>query len=122
MQYLEIAGGYPKSSYRHQAQYIIRLLADHGGGHDYMLQYDFMNDGSNRSYTEHNFGLVHEDYSPKPSLMAIAFLTRTLEHASLVKDLSTRQPNIACTNSKPRTEKQSSLATHWRKQSRSQSR
>ncbi len=89
MQYLEIAGGYPKSSYRHQAQYIIRAyLLTMAAGMDYMLQYDFMNDGSNRSYTEHNFGLVHEDYSPKPSLMAIAFLTRTLEHASLVKDLS----------------------------------
>ncbi|MDD4537482.1 MAG: sugar-binding protein [Lentisphaeria bacterium] len=89
MEYLAIAGGYPRSSYVHQAQYIIRMyLSSRAAGADYALQYDFKNDGPNRSYTEHNFGLVHEDYTPKPSITAIAFLTRLLGQAECVGDLA----------------------------------
>ena len=89
MEYLGIAGGYPRSSYVHQAQYIIRMyLSSRVAGADYALQYDFKNDGPNRSYTEHNFGLVHEDYTPKPSITAIAFLTRLLGQAECVGDLA----------------------------------
>lgn len=89
MDYLAIAGGYPRSSYVHQAQYIIRMyLSSRAAGAEYALQYDFKNDGSNRSYTEHNFGLVHEDYTPKPSITAIAALTRLLGRAEYRGDLS----------------------------------
>ena len=45
-----------------------------------------------RDYTEHNFGLVHEDYSPKPSLLAIAAMTRIIGNGIFVKDLS-RNPD-----------------------------
>ena len=89
MQYLAIAGGYPRSSYVHQAQYAIRmLLSSKANGILYACQYDFRNDGNNRGYTEHNFGLVHEDFSPKPSLTAIAAMTRLLEDAQYIDDLS----------------------------------
>ncbi|MGI5924757.1 MAG: sugar-binding protein [Lentisphaeria bacterium] len=89
MEYLAIAGGYPRSSYLHQAQYLIRMyLSSRAAGADYALQYDFKNDGPNRSYTEHNFGLVHEDYTPKPSITAIAFLTRLLGQAEYLDDLA----------------------------------
>ncbi|MCR5382375.1 MAG: hypothetical protein K6G44_15430 [Lentisphaeria bacterium] len=89
MQYLAIAGGYPRSSYVHQAQYVIRmLLSSKANGILYACQYDFRNDGPNRGYTEHNFGLVHEDFSPKPSLTAIAAMTRLLEDAQYIDDLS----------------------------------
>lgn len=89
MEYLAIAGGYPRSSYLHQAQYLIRMyLSSRAAGADYALQYDFKNDGPNRSYTEHNFGLVHEDYTPKPSITAIAFLTRLLGQAKYLGDLA----------------------------------
>jgi hypothetical protein len=89
MEYLAIAGGYPRSSYQHQAQYIIRMyLSARAAGADYALQYDFKNDGPQRNYTEHNFGLVHEDYTPKPSLTAIAFLTRLLGQASYRAELA----------------------------------
>ncbi|MBR5838130.1 MAG: hypothetical protein IKZ84_06255, partial [Victivallales bacterium] len=89
MEYLAIAGGYPRSSYVHQAQYTIRmLLSSKANGILYACQYDFKNDGGNRGYTEHNFGLVHEDFSPKPSLTAIATMTRLLEDAQYIDDLS----------------------------------
>lgn len=89
MEYLAIAGGYPRSSYVHQAQYLIRMyLTAIASGVEYACQYDFKNDGSNRSYTEHNFGIVHQDYSPKPSLLAIAHLTRLLEDATFVENLA----------------------------------
>ena len=89
MQYLAIAGGYPRSSYIHQAQYAIRmLLSSKANGILYACQYDFRNDGGNRGYTEHNFGLVHEDFSPKPALTAIAAMTRILEDAQYMDDLS----------------------------------
>lgn len=89
MEYLSIAGGYPRSSYVHQAQYLIRMyLTSRAAGADYALQYDFKNDGPRRNYTEHNFGLVHEDYTPKPSLTAVAYLTRLLGQAEYRGDLS----------------------------------
>ena len=54
------------------------------------IQYDFRDDGADRHYTEHNFGLVHcnRDYTPKPVLGAIAFLTRLLGDAEPRGDLS----------------------------------
>ena len=89
MQYLAIAGGYPRSSPVHQAQYIVRLyLTAKACGADYAVQYDFRDDGPNRSYTEHNFGLVHEDASPKPALLAVAALTRLLGQGSFRGDVS----------------------------------
>ncbi len=95
MQYLAIAGGYPRSSYVHQAQYAIRmLLSSKANGILYACQYDFRNDGNKRGYTEHNFGLVHEDFSPKPSLTAIAAMTRILEDAQYIDDLSYHQENM----------------------------
>lgn len=89
MKYLEVAGGYPKSSYVHQAQYLVRMYAQaRQQGVEYACQYDFKDDGPDRSYTENNFGLVHEDYSPKPSLAAVAQLARTLGDAEPGGDCS----------------------------------
>lgn len=88
MQYLAIAGGYPRSSYVHQAQYLMRLyLSAKAFGVEFVTQYDFKNDGPNRSYTEHNFGVVHEDYTPKPALLSAAYLCRLMEDAQYVDDL-----------------------------------
>jgi hypothetical protein len=89
MEYLQIAGGYPRSSLVHQAQYIVRMyLSAKASGTDYALQYDFMDDGPQRNYTEHNFGLVHADASPKPSLMAVAALTRLVGQGRYAGDAS----------------------------------
>lgn len=75
-------GCYPRSTYHDQARYIVRMfLLTRALGIESAMQYDFRNDGSDRYYTENNFGLVHEDYSPKPALAAIAFMTRLIGHA-----------------------------------------
>jgi hypothetical protein len=87
MKYLAIAGGYPRSSLVHQAQYLVRMyLSARAAGVDYSTQYDFRDDGSNRSYTEENFGLLHQDYSPKPSLLAVAAMTRLVGQGRFVRD------------------------------------
>ena len=66
-------GCYPRVTYVEQAQYIIRMFTiARQIGLEQAFQYDFVNDGTNRFYTEHNFGLVNEDYSPKPSYAAVA--------------------------------------------------
>jgi len=84
-------GNYPRSTYVSQAQYIVRaaVLARQYGVESF-IQYDFRDDGADRHYTEHNFGLVHcnRDYTPKPALGAIAFLTRLLGDAEPCGDLS----------------------------------
>ena len=75
-------GCYPRSTYHDQARYMIRMyLLARALGVESAMQYDFRNDGPDRYYTENNFGLVHEDYTPKPSLAAIAFMTRLVGHA-----------------------------------------
>ena len=71
----------------HQAQYLVRMyLSARAAGVDYSTQYDFRDDGSNRSYTEENFGLLHQDYSPKPSLLAVAAMTRLVGQGRFVRD------------------------------------
>lgn len=75
-------GCYPRSSYHDQARYVVRMfLLARALGIESAMQYDFRNDGPDRYYTENNFGLVHEDCSPKPALAAIAFMTRLVGHA-----------------------------------------
>ena len=89
MKYLEIAGGYPRVSLVQQAGYIVRMfILARQSGIEYACQYDFMNDGKERNFTEHNFGLVREDYSPKPSLAAVANLARLAGDAEPAGDLS----------------------------------
>jgi hypothetical protein len=89
IRYLEWAGKFDKTTYVEQAMYLIRMyLLARAANVEYAMNYDFMNDGPDRSYTEHNFGLIHEDYSPKPSLMAIAAMTRIIGNGKFVRDLS----------------------------------
>lgn len=75
-------GAYPCVSFVEQANYIIRaFLISRSCGVEVMMQYDFQNDGPRRNYTEHNFGLVFQDLTPKPSFAAVAFMTRLLGDA-----------------------------------------
>jgi hypothetical protein len=72
-----------------QARYLVRMyLISRAADVDYALNYDFMDDGTNPDDKESNFGIVHEDYSPKPSLLAIAAMTRIIGDGKFVKDLS----------------------------------
>ena len=82
-------GNYPKSTYEQQARYTIRMyLLARQFGVENSMQHNFANNGPDRNYTEHNFGLVHEDFTPKPAYAAIAYLTRLLGDAEPKGDLS----------------------------------
>ncbi len=63
-----------------QALYLARayLLARRHGIIDVLVWYDFRDDGTNPRNPEHNFGLIRQDYSPKPSYITAAVLTHTL--------------------------------------------
>ena len=75
-------GNYPPCTPEQQARYLVRMfLTGRQNGLEYISQYDFKDDGPKRSYTEHNFGIVREDYTPKPSFAALAYLTRRLGEA-----------------------------------------
>lgn len=87
-EYLEIAGHYPRASYAHQAQYLVRnYIIARQSGVDYACQYRF-DDKHRRNYTEHNFGFVFEDYTPKPSFCAVAFMSRLIGKAEPIGELS----------------------------------
>jgi hypothetical protein len=89
IRYLDWAGSFEKTTYPEQAAYLIRMyLLARAANVEYALNYDFKDDGPHRDYTEHNFGLIHEDYSPKPSLLAVAALTRIIGNGKFVRDLS----------------------------------
>lgn len=91
-EYWQVAGSYPRASLQGQAAYIVRMyLSALEAGCEYACQYDFRDDGPRREYTEHNFGLVHADYTPKPAYGAVAFLTRCVGHLRYVDDLSQRK-------------------------------
>ena len=87
--YWQVAGGYPRASHAGQAACVVRMyLSALAAGCDYACQYDFMDDGPRRDFTEHNFGLVHQDGTPKPAFAAVAFMTRFLGTAAFDRELS----------------------------------
>jgi hypothetical protein len=89
MEFLAVAGGYPRSSPMQQARYLVRMfLSARAAGVYYATQYDFQDDGPNPNYTEHHFGLTRPDYSPKPSLMAVAAMTRLVGQRKFVRDIA----------------------------------
>ena len=75
-------GNYPSSTLVEQAQYIVRYyLLARQHGIEFACQYDFMDDGPRRDHTEHNFGFVRQDATPKPSFAAVAAMTRLVGDA-----------------------------------------
>lgn len=79
VEYLKIVGCYPRSGLEHQARYLMRMyLLAHLTGVEYACQYNWMNEGKRPSYTEHNFGQLYYDATPKPAFAATAFLSRLL--------------------------------------------
>ena len=81
---------YPGVSLHAQARYLIRsFIIARSHGVEAIIQYDFHDDGPYRGHTEHNFGLVFEDYTPKKSFYAIKTLNHILGEA---KPLGAAQP------------------------------
>lgn len=62
-----------------QADYIVRQqLSNLFNGVPLSIWYDWKNDGTDTNYSEHNFGTVGYDLTPKPSYLAIQTMTREL--------------------------------------------
>ena len=88
-EYWEVAGCFPRASYEQQAKYIVRAyLLGALCGADWVLQYRFDDSGPREEYTEHNFGMIRYDRTPKPSFAAVAFMTRTVGEFKEAKELS----------------------------------
>ena len=88
-EYWEVAGCFPRASYEQQAKYIVRAyLLGALCGADWVLQYRFDDSGPREEYTEHNFGMIRRDRTPKPSFSAVAFMTRTVGEFKEAKELS----------------------------------
>ena len=98
----EVAGGYPRASYSGQAESIIRMyLSAKAAGAEFVCQHHLRDFGPDRSYTEHNFGVMFEDYSPKPAFAAVAAMTRLVGQfrcAGHLEDDSSRYRVIAFRN------------------------
>lgn len=88
-EYWEVAGCFPRATYEQQAKYIVRAyLLGALCGVDWVLQYRFDDSGPREEYTEHNFGMIRRDRTPKPSFAAVAFMTRTIGAFERAKELS----------------------------------
>ena len=82
-------GLYPGVSYEMQAQLLVRAyLIARSAGVESIMQYDFVDDGSDRDNSEHNFGIMFGDYTPKPSFAAIAAMARIVGDAKPLGDFS----------------------------------
>lgn len=63
-----------------QAQLLVRMMVGQfARGVERIFWYDFMNDGNDSYNPEHNFGLIHNDMTPKPALVAYANLISHLK-------------------------------------------
>jgi hypothetical protein len=72
-----------------QAAHFVRtyLLARRHRTAQAVFWYDFRNDGFSDTNREHNFGLVTNDFQPKPAYVAAAVLTSTLGNRPWTKSL-----------------------------------
>lgn len=57
-------------------------------GAEKVFKYDFRNDGTEPQETEHNFGMVKRDFSPKPNYPAVATLIRMLSGKKFTQELN----------------------------------
>ena len=64
-----------------QAQNLVRMMVlQLSGGVSKVFWYDFRNDGAEPDNPEHTFGLVRRDNSPKPAVVAYAYLINRLRN------------------------------------------
>ena len=58
------------------------------------LWYDFQNDGTRRDFNEHNFGLLHHDFTPKAPAIACRMTSMMLRNTRFVRRLETGAANV----------------------------
>ena len=73
-----------------QAGYLVRQqLANLLYGVPLSIWYDWRNDGTDRTYNEHNFGIMTHDLKPKPACLALQTMTHELAGYRLVRRVET---------------------------------
>ena len=81
---------YAPATFAEQARYLVRMyLVANAGGVEFASQYDFKDDGTNRTKREHNWGMLDYWGRPKPSYAAVAAMTRFVGDATFIEELST---------------------------------
>lgn len=81
---------YAPASFAEQARYIVRMyLVANAGGVEFASQYDFKDDGTNRTKRENCWGMLDYWGHPKPSYAAVATMTRFVGDATFIEELST---------------------------------
>jgi polysaccharide biosynthesis protein PslG len=83
-------GGHAPSALALQAQRVSReLLTAWALGFPMAIYYDIRDDGTDPNYDEDNFGLIHNDYSDKPAIVAVRTLTKAASGRTFSGFLST---------------------------------
>ncbi len=81
---------YAPATFAEQARYLVRMyLVANAGGVEFASQYDFKDDGTNRTKRENNWGMLDYWGRPKPSYAAVATMTRFVGDATFIEELST---------------------------------
>jgi len=72
-----------------QAAMIVRLYiqAIVSGCVEKICWYDYRNDGLDQNYNEHNFGILHRDFTPKPAYMAYNTMAKSIGRATFMREL-----------------------------------
>ncbi|HEY3333480.1 MAG TPA: cellulase family glycosylhydrolase [Capsulimonadaceae bacterium] len=77
-----------------QARYAVReYLANLALGVNLTIYYDYRDDGTDLNDQEHNFGLLHNDYSDKPASIAVRAMFEKLNGYTFVHRLTTKSPD-----------------------------
>ena len=72
-----------------QAAYLARTyLLNRANGNQPLYWYDFQNDGTDPRYSEHNFGIINSDYSPKPAYQAATVVASMLRNKPFAGSLT----------------------------------
>ena len=72
-------GFYSPHTELQQAQRLVRMMVSQlAGGVERIFWYDFLNDGTDPVNPEHNFGLIRNDRTPKPAIVAYSYLISRL--------------------------------------------
>ena len=77
------------STEKKQAAMIVRLYiqAIVSNCVEKIFWYNYRNDGLDKNYNEHNFGILHRDFTTKPAYTAYNTMTKAIGHAKFTREL-----------------------------------
>lgn len=108
-----VAGNFKSSTYMMQANCIARIyLMTRLTGLDFTCQFNWMDEGNDPGYTEHNFGQLFNDCTPKPAFAATATLARLVGRTEAAREKST-EPDKWRMGEFERTDKNKMVYACW---------